>query len=900
MRKTLFAALVAILAGCGNGQVGSGAGGINAVGNPKDQSSVGQALLALPDAHVTHWHADNLPGHVMGNLGHASSDLGRAVGTGDLQAALVKIAPVFRIDAQDLQAVRKETDDLGITHVRYQQFKNGLPVVGGDLAIHIAPDGRIYGATANARDGFDVPATPTVTESDALASATSAYADAQATVSPPKLTYLFTSGENALVLAWEMEAVGNRNGMPVVDRVFVDAHTGAVVDRHPQIFSALNRADYSANHGSTLPGSLVRGEGAPATGDLAADDAYDYVGATYNYYKTLFNRDSYDNAGAQLVSTVHFQQNYDNAYWNGSQMVYGDGDGTTFKPLSEALDVTAHELTHAVTANTANLTYSGESGGLNEAMSDIMGNTTETWSKHGDVVGAYTWQVGEDIYLAGGALRYMDDPAKDGSSLDYYPNYNSSIDVHYSSGIANLAYKLLVTGGTHPRNKTTVQVTGVGLDKARRIFYRALTTYFNANTNFAAAAAGTKQAALDLYDPATATSVEQAWAAVGVGSVAPPPSTGTTTLQNGVAVTFAGATGSNTYFKLVVPAGATSLNFAMSGGTGDADLYVKFGAAPTSTSYDCRPYLSGNNESCPIASASAGTYYVMVNAYQGYSGVSLVGSFSTSSGTASTSTTGTTSTSSTSGTTGTTSTSSTSGTTGTTSTSSTSGTTGGGNVLQNGVPVTNLSGATNAQRGFTINVPAGATNLKFAMSGGSGDADLYVRFGSAPTLTTFDCRPYLTGNNESCTIATAQGGTYYVMINGYQAYAGVSLVATYTSGGGTSGGGTTGGGTTGGGSGLQNGVPVSNLSGATGSNHGFTFDVPASAASVTIQIAGGTGDADLYVRFGAAPTGTVFDCRPYLTGNNETCTVTAQPGTYFINLNAYQAYGGVTLTASYQ
>ena len=109
---------------------------------------------------------------------------------------------------------------------------------------------------------------------------------------------------------------------------------------------------------------------------------------------------------------------------------------------------------------------------------------------------------------------------------------------------------------------------------------------------------------------------------------------------------------------------------------------------------------------------------------------------------------------------------------------------GGGSVLQNGVPVTGLSGATNAQQNFTMAVPAGASNLSFTISGGTGDADLYVKFGSAPTLTSYDCRPYVSGNSESCSFPTPQAGTWYVMLNGFAAYSGVTLTGSYSTGGG--------------------------------------------------------------------------------------------------------------------
>ncbi len=216
---------------------------------------------------------------------------------------------------------------------------------------------------------------------------------------------------------------------------------------------------------------------------------------------------------------------------------------------------------------------------------------------------------------------------------------------------------------------------------------------------------------------------------------------------------------------------------------------------------------------------------------------------------------------------------------------------GGGNQLQNGVALTGQSGAQGAQLFYTVVIPAGATNLVIAESGGTGDADLYTKFGSAPTLSSYDCRPYITGNNESCTVAAPQAGTYYVMLNGYAAFSGVSVKASWSTGGGGGGGG---------GNVLQNGVPATGLSATRGNSVSYTMVVPAGASNLSFAIAGNTGDADLYVRFGAAPTTRTYDCRPYLVGDNETCAISnVQAGTYYVMVRAYATYSGVSLTGSY-
>jgi PKD repeat protein len=288
--------------------------------------------------------------------------------------------------------------------------------------------------------------------------------------------------------------------------------------------------------------------------------------------------------------------------------------------------------------------------------------------------------------------------------------------------------------------------------------------------------------------------------------------------QTGIAAT----TGNYSKYTLVVPAGATGLKFVMSGGTGDADMYVKFGSAPTDTVYDCRPYVSGNAETCTIATAQAGTYYVNLKAYSTFSGVSLTGSYSTgSTNTAPTanwsaSTSGLTATFTDSSTDpqgnstitghswnfgdGSTSTSTSPSHTyaanGTYSVSETvtdsggltntktasvtvsGGGTCGGAVLCSGVGVALPSVATGGVSGnYTMAIAANHT-ATFTISGGTGDADLYVKAGSAPTTSSYTCRPYTTGNSETCTVTPTTATTYYVNVRAYAGYSGVTLKGT--------------------------------------------------------------------------------------------------------------------------
>jgi vibriolysin len=231
----------------------------------------------------------------------------------------------------------------------------------------------------------------------------------------------------------------------------------------------------------------------------------------------MFNRDSWDGRGSLMRATVHYGQSYNNAFYQGGSIFFGDGDGVRFAPLGRAIDVVAHEWTHGVTESSAALVYTGESGALNEAMSDIFGAAVEA-SRMG--VTSATWQVGENIFTPatfGDALRYMDTPTLDGASRDYYPELLASDDVHHSSGIGNLAFYLLANGGTHPRGRTSTAVIGIGINEAARVFYSALTAYLQSNDGYSQARNKTALASKVLYgvDSLQFRQVCAAWNAVG-------------------------------------------------------------------------------------------------------------------------------------------------------------------------------------------------------------------------------------------------------------------------------------------------------------------------------------------------------------------------------------------------
>ena len=480
---------------------------------------------------------NGVPAYLMGRLSERAG--ANAVLAAD--KALRTHGRAFRTTPNDsfVFSGRQEKDALGQEHVRMQQVFKGLEVVGGELIVHMDAK-SVIGMNGRFVPDLNVPTRATVSADVASNSAKQFVANdggKSPLVESIGKAVVFVDDEDRASLAMPVQVSYYGPDGPQIDDIYVDATNGAVVGIRPRVMRAKFRKIYNGNQScntSTLPGTFMFQEGGSSS-DTTAVAAYNGTGTTYDFYKAIFNRDSYDNAGATLTSTVHFQFQgsfsctKNNAAWFDSlrQMAYGDGDGSSFSPLARSLDVTAHELTHAVTSRTANLAYQNQSGALNEGTSDILGESTECWFSGCD------WKIGEDVYTpgtAGDALRYMYDPAADGSSADYYPTRNyasgctpsSSNDycgVHSNSGIANLAYYLMSQGGTHPRGKTSVNVTGITVTKAQQIWYRALSVYMTSSTTFSGARTATANAAADLYGgtcTATWQSVQKAWDAVGV------------------------------------------------------------------------------------------------------------------------------------------------------------------------------------------------------------------------------------------------------------------------------------------------------------------------------------------------------------------------------------------------
>jgi Zn-dependent metalloprotease len=506
----------------------------------------------------------------------------RAAALENAASALAEHATSLGLTAAQGTTVRDVIVDRdGTQHVRYDRTYHQLPVLGGDFVVHLAPDGTYRSADRATRKAISLTSvTPALSAPKAADVAANALRAAHLGETLKKVTakprLVVDALHGAPKLAWETNVAAlDSLGNPVARAVLTDARTGAQIDAWDTLETATG--DGRSLYGGTVPlettlsgstyqlkdptrGNTYTGDaanrtdlcifgicvsrapstvftdadnhwGTGATTDraTAAVDAQYGTDVTWDYYKNVHGRNGIGNDGKGSYSRVHYGNNYNNAFWDDSCfcMTYGDGDGTQLGPLV-SLDVAGHEMTHGVTSKTANLTYSSESGGLNEATSDIFGTLVEFHAGNTSDVGDYL--IGEKIVRSGfgrDALRYMDKPSKDGSSVDYWSTTVGTLDVHYSSGVANhFAYLLAEGSGTKTINGVTYNsptyngstVTGIGRAKLGAIWYRALTVYMTSSTNYAGARTATLNAARDLYGAGSTeyNAVAAAWSAVNV------------------------------------------------------------------------------------------------------------------------------------------------------------------------------------------------------------------------------------------------------------------------------------------------------------------------------------------------------------------------------------------------
>ncbi|MFF7048621.1 M4 family metallopeptidase [Streptomyces griseorubiginosus] len=472
-------------------------------------------------------------------------------------------------------------DPDGTQHVRYDRTYRQLPVLGGDFVVHLAPDGAYKSSSRATRSAISLSSvTPVLSAPKAADLAANALKAANLGQTLKKLTakpqLVVDALHGAPKLAWQTNAAAQDSlGNPVARTVLTDARTGAQIDAWDSIEQAAGdgKSLYSgtvalnttqsgstyqlkdATRGNTYTGDAANktdlcflnicfsrapatlftdadnhwGTGATSDRATAAVDAQYGTDVTWDYYKNVHGRNGIGGDGKGSYNRVHYGNSYNNAFWDDSCfcMTYGDGDGTQLGPLV-SLDVAGHEMSHGVTSKTAALTYSGESGGLNEATSDIFGSLVEFYAGNSSDLGDYL--IGEKIVRSGfgrDALRYMDKPSKDGKSADAWSSSVGNLDVHYSSGVAN-HFAYLLAEGSGPKTVNGVSynsptsngstVTGIGRDKLGAIWYRALTVYMTSSTNYAGARTATLNAAKDLYGAGSPeyNAVAAAWSAVNV------------------------------------------------------------------------------------------------------------------------------------------------------------------------------------------------------------------------------------------------------------------------------------------------------------------------------------------------------------------------------------------------
>ncbi|SBT52326.1 M4 family metallopeptidase [Micromonospora narathiwatensis] len=555
------------------------------------------------------------------------------------------------------QAVRTKVDASGATHTRYTRTYHGLRVYGGDFVVHAAPNGAVAGTSVGLTAPLTLSTTAKVGSAAAQASARKTFSGTLTSVGASELFVDASSGQGRL--AWETVASGWKadRQTPSKLHVITDASTGKVIGSYDEIESVagtgnsvysgtvsidttLSGSTYSMvdpSHGNgrtcdmnnTTTGTCATftnstntwGNGATSNRQSAAVDAHFGAAVTFDYFKNVHGRNGIFGNGAGVPSRVHYGNNYVNAFWDGSQMTYGDGSSNS-RPLV-SLDVAGHEMSHGVTEAVAGLVYSGESGGLNEATSDIFGTMVEFYANAPSDPGDY--DIGEKININGNGkpLRYMYNPSLDGSSHSCWSTTTKNVDVHYSSGPGNHFFFNLAEGtgatayGTSPVCGSAPAVTGIGRAKAEKIWYRALDVYFTSNTTYVntsnpanTARAYTLKAATDLYGNCSTEykAVQAAWTAVSVtGNDAPCGSTG-----NDFSVSLSPTSGSVTAGSAV----STTVSTATTSGTAQTVTFSASGL-PTGASASFSPasVTSGASSTLTIstsASTPSGTYPVTI------------------------------------------------------------------------------------------------------------------------------------------------------------------------------------------------------------------------------------------------------------------------------------------------
>ncbi|HET7325646.1 MAG TPA: M4 family metallopeptidase [Nocardioidaceae bacterium] len=533
-------------------------------------ATVAAALAAVPTS-ASAGPPDSPAGDAAGNtldeqtrIDQAFGPAARAEAIRSAQADAGTVARRLGLSgAENLRVTDVVRDADGTVHVRYARTYTGLPVIGGDLITHRSPGGDLRGTDwASEADLSDLPSTKPLVSSVVAARSARHTVGLDELARQPRLVVYAVAGVPRL--AWET-VVGDVASDHERRVVYTDARTGALVRAFSDIQHAkgtgkslysgtvtlqtqkpahkryrlrdntrggLRTSDARNSDNQSAMGRLFTdadnlwGNGRRSSRQSAAVDAQFGAAKTWDFFKSRFNRNGIRGDGVGSLSRVHFGTGFDNAFWDDNCfcMTYGDG-GSTFRPLV-SLDVAGHEMTHGVTSHTAGLIYFGESGGLNEATSDIFGAMVEFSANRKTDRGDY--YIGEKITkVAPGVLRRMDRPSADGFSYNCYNATMGRDDVHFTSGPANHFFYLLAEGsgakviGGRQHNSPTcngARTRGIGRGAAANIWYRALNVYMTSTTDYRDARDATVRAARDLYG-ATSTqcaAVTRSWKAVSV------------------------------------------------------------------------------------------------------------------------------------------------------------------------------------------------------------------------------------------------------------------------------------------------------------------------------------------------------------------------------------------------
>ncbi|MFN8634513.1 MAG: M4 family metallopeptidase [Chloroflexota bacterium] len=403
---------------------------------------------------------------------------------------MASYGPLFgtQDESRDLALKRVKADTGGRSIVRFAQQYSGIPVFAGEVIVHLDKGQNVQAAIGELLPDIAVDTTPQVSTAEAKATARAVVArdeqvnEAQLQAGEPELqiynrVLIGDPGPNITQLVWRVEvSAGPRE--PIRYLVLVDAHGGGIALRFNQVPDAKNRLTYNMNH-STTSGTLVCDESNPTCsgGDADAVAAHKYAGDTYDFYLSRHGRDSIDGAGMTIRSFVHYGTNVQNAFWDGFEMVYGDG-------FAAADDVAGHELTHGVTQYESGLFYFRQAGAINESLSDLWGEWIDQVNGSGTDTPGVKWLLGEDVPVLG-AIRNMANPPafNDPDRMTSSNYYGSSLDnggVHHNSGVNNKAAFLMTDGGTF-NGKT---VTGLGIDKTAKLYYEAQTNLLTPGSDY--------------------------------------------------------------------------------------------------------------------------------------------------------------------------------------------------------------------------------------------------------------------------------------------------------------------------------------------------------------------------------------------------------------------------------